>query len=199
MGREWKRCPAGHADAPRRPLRGRPGLHSWCRRRCRGLGQLVRASDLQLEDRTGIGHDKAGSRRRNQLLGLAAKDPILAGVRPNNEPDTPQAAPRPSTQAKAERARAQPGPDQTTTFGRPAWGGELINNFVESGGRLKRVFRAGRCAIPLQARGHRQLVMWRGATGTMTPFSAFAAFALDVGTGAVGPLQRPGRRLEIQG
>jgi len=40
--------------------------------------------DLQLEDRAGLGHDKL-MEARNQLLGLAAKDPILFAVRPNGQ------------------------------------------------------------------------------------------------------------------
>ena len=53
--------------------------------------ELGRASgfDLELEDRGNVGHDGLVA-ARNQLLGLAARDPLLAGVRPNSLDDTPQ-------------------------------------------------------------------------------------------------------------
>jgi multidrug efflux pump subunit AcrB len=37
--------------------------------------------DLELEDRAGLGHDQL-VQAQNQLLGMAAHDPLLAGVRP---------------------------------------------------------------------------------------------------------------------
>ena len=45
--------------------------------------------DLEMEDRGNLGHDGL-MKARNQFLALAAKDPILAGVRPNGLDDTPQ-------------------------------------------------------------------------------------------------------------
>ena len=45
--------------------------------------------DLYLQDRAGAGHE-ALIGARNQLLGMAAKDPTLVAVRPNGQEDTPQ-------------------------------------------------------------------------------------------------------------
>ena len=45
--------------------------------------------DMQLVDRSGIGHD-ALTAARNQLLGMAAQNQKVAGVRPNGLSDTPQ-------------------------------------------------------------------------------------------------------------
>ena len=45
--------------------------------------------DLQLQDRAGVGHE-ALLAARNQLLGMAAKEPALAAVRPNGVEDAPQ-------------------------------------------------------------------------------------------------------------
>src|SRR6202008_1417811 len=45
--------------------------------------------DFELTDNAGLGHD-ALMDARNQLLGMAAKDPTLALVRPNGLNDTPQ-------------------------------------------------------------------------------------------------------------
>jgi multidrug efflux pump len=45
--------------------------------------------DLQLQDIGGVGHD-ALMAARNQMLGMASKSPVLVGVRPNGQEDTPQ-------------------------------------------------------------------------------------------------------------
>ena len=54
----------------------------------RGLGRFG-GFDFRLEDRAGLGHAKL-TQARNILLGAAAKDPILAGVRPNQLEDAPE-------------------------------------------------------------------------------------------------------------
>ena len=45
--------------------------------------------DFQLEDRGGLGHAQLMA-ARNQLLGMAMKDPKLVAVRPNGQDDSPQ-------------------------------------------------------------------------------------------------------------
>ena len=52
------------------------------------LGQ-ANGFDLQLQDRGGLGHDKL-MEARNQLLGMAMKNPKLVAVRPNGQDDSPQ-------------------------------------------------------------------------------------------------------------
>ncbi len=54
----------------------------------RGLGRFG-GFDFRLEDRAGLGHDKL-MEARNILLGAAAQDPMLAGVRPNQLEDAPE-------------------------------------------------------------------------------------------------------------
>jgi multidrug efflux pump len=54
----------------------------------RGLGRFG-GFDFRLEDRAGLGHDKLVA-ARNILLGAAAKNPVLAGVRPNQLEDAPE-------------------------------------------------------------------------------------------------------------
>jgi multidrug efflux pump len=54
----------------------------------RGLGRFG-GFDFRLEDRAGLGHDKLVE-ARNALLGAAGKDPVLAGVRPNQLEDAPE-------------------------------------------------------------------------------------------------------------
>ncbi|MEO5340092.1 MAG: multidrug efflux RND transporter permease subunit [Magnetococcus sp. MYC-9] len=45
--------------------------------------------DLRLQDRAGVGRDRL-LEARNQLLGLASQDPVLAGVRPEGQEAAPQ-------------------------------------------------------------------------------------------------------------
>jgi multidrug efflux pump len=54
----------------------------------RGLGRFG-GFDFRLEDRAGLGHEKLMD-ARNILLGAAAKNPVLVGVRPNQLEDAPQ-------------------------------------------------------------------------------------------------------------
>ena len=54
----------------------------------RGLGRFG-GFDFRLEDRAGLGHDKLVE-ARNKLLAEAGKNPVLAGVRPNQLEDAPE-------------------------------------------------------------------------------------------------------------
>ena len=54
----------------------------------RGLGRFG-GFDFRLQDRGGLGHEQL-MQARNALLGAAAKDPVLVGVRPNQLEDGPQ-------------------------------------------------------------------------------------------------------------
>ncbi|CAK0746001.1 multidrug efflux pump RND permease AcrB [Gammaproteobacteria bacterium] len=54
----------------------------------RGLGRFG-GFDFRLEDRAGLSHDQL-MQARNTLLGAAAKEPLLAGVRPNQLEDAPE-------------------------------------------------------------------------------------------------------------
>ncbi len=65
----------------------------------RGLGRFG-GFDLRLEDRAGLGHDQL-VQARNMLLGAAAKNPTLAGVRPNQLEDAPE------LQLHVDRVQAQ--------------------------------------------------------------------------------------------
>jgi len=54
----------------------------------RGLGRFG-GFDFRLEDRAGVGHEKL-MEASNMLLGTAAKNPVLAGVRPNQLEEAPE-------------------------------------------------------------------------------------------------------------
>jgi multidrug efflux pump len=156
-----------------------------------GLGSTS-GFDLELEDRGGLGHDRLVA-AQNQLLAMAANDPILSGVRPNNQADTPQLH-LDIDAAKAATLGLNLA-DIDDAFD-SAWGGVFINNFVDRG-RVKRVLMQG--DAPYRSRPE-DIGLWyaRGSTGTMAPFSAFATTNWTVGPAQLGRYNgQPA--LEIQG
>jgi hydrophobe/amphiphile efflux-1 (HAE1) family protein len=124
--------------------------------------------DVELEDRAGLGHARLLA-ARNQFLGMASQDPILAGVRPNGVEDTPQ------LHLDVDQARAgalglsQADVNDTLST---ASGGAFINNFIDRG-RVKKVYMQG--DSPYRSRPE-DLGLWRvrGSSGNMAPFSAFS-------------------------
>jgi multidrug efflux pump len=131
--------------------------------------------DMELVDRTGIGHD-ALVQARNQLLAMAAKDPILSQVRPNGQEDTAQLHIDVDPNKAAALGVTQAAINSTLST---AWGGTYINDFIDRN-RVKRVYMQGDAAFRSTPS---DLNHWyvRGASGAMTPFSAFASSHWDVG------------------
>ena len=131
--------------------------------------------DLELEDRGNVGHDGLIA-ARNQLLGLAARDPMLAGVRPNSLDDTPQLHVD-IDQGKAS-ALGLSLSDVNATLS-AAWGSSYINDFIDRG-RVKRVYMQGDSAYRMTPQ---DLDRWyvKSATGTMAPFSSFATSRWTIG------------------
>jgi hydrophobe/amphiphile efflux-1 (HAE1) family protein len=125
--------------------------------------------DFELEDQAGLGHD-ALIQARNQLLGLAAKDPILTAVRPNGQDDAPQ------LHIDIDLARAGAlglsNGDISDTIS-TAWGSSYINQFADRG-RVKQVYMQGDAQFRMTPD---QLNQWyvRTSSGSMTPFSSFSA------------------------
>ncbi|PWB15754.1 hydrophobe/amphiphile efflux-1 family RND transporter [Acinetobacter sp. AM] len=124
--------------------------------------------DIQLKDASGQGHDKLIA-ARNAILGMAAQDKRLAGVRPNGQEDTPQ------YQITVDQAQAGSMgvsiADINSTMSM-AWGGSYINDFVDRG-RVKKVYVQGEASTRMMPE---DLNKWyvRNNVGTMVPFSAFA-------------------------
>ena len=124
--------------------------------------------DIQLKDASGQGHEKLIA-ARNAILGMAAQDKRLAGVRPNGQEDTPQ------YQINIDQAQAGAMgvsiADINTTMSM-AWGGSYINDFVDRG-RVKKVYVQGEANTRMMPE---DLNKWyvRNSSGTMVPFSAFA-------------------------
>jgi multidrug efflux pump len=132
-----------------------------------GLGSS-NGFDFELVDRGGIGHD-ALLQARNQLLGMAAKDPMLSQVRPNGQEDTPQLHLDIDQEKAAALGVSQANINDTITA---AWGGLYVNDFIDRG-RVKRVYIEG--DAPYRG-APTDLDHWyvRASSGTMTPFSSFA-------------------------
>lgn len=124
--------------------------------------------DFQLVDRAGLGHD-ALMNARNQLLGMAAQNPKLMGVRPNGLSDVPQF----KINIDHEKASALGlSLDQINRTLQIAWGSSYVNDFLDKG-RIKRVY--------MQAdKDHRMmpedLEKWyvRNNQGQMIPFHTFS-------------------------
>ena len=105
---------------------------------------------------------------RNQLLGMAAQDPLLAQVRPNGQDDTPQLQLDIDQQAAAALGVSIADVNDTLAG---AWGGVYINDFLDRG-RIKHVYMQGDAPYRMTPEN---LDTWyvRNAAGEMTPFSAF--------------------------
>ncbi len=125
--------------------------------------------DFQLIDEAGVGHEKL-MEARNQLLGMAAKEPTLVAVRPNGLNDEPQ------YRVKIDREKAGALgvtiSDINSTLS-AAWGSAYVNDFVDRG-RIKRVFIQGNPASRMQPDDFGKWYV-RNASDKMVPFSAFAS------------------------
>ncbi|HNU52098.1 MAG TPA: efflux RND transporter permease subunit [Verrucomicrobiota bacterium] len=130
---------------------------------------ISKGFDFQLLDRGGLGHDKL-MEARNQLLGMAAQDPVLTKVRPNGLEDVPEYR----VDVDWDRAGALGVPvaavHQTISA---AFGSAYVNDFIQ-GGRVKRVFVQADAPYRMLPQDLERLYV-RNATGKMVPFSAFAS------------------------
>ena len=91
--------------------------------------------DFQLLDRGGLGHEGLMA-ARNQLLGMAAKDPRLTKVRPNGLEDVPEY--RIDVDWEKAGALGVPITSIHNTIS-AAFGSAYVNDFIQ-GGRVKRVY-----------------------------------------------------------
>jgi multidrug efflux pump len=124
--------------------------------------------DLQLQDQAGVGHD-ALMAARNQMLGMAAKNPVLMAVRPNGQEDTPQYKITVDQQKATALGLSIADVNKVLST---AWGSAYVNDFVDRG-RVKKVYMQGQ---PDSRMSPEDLGKWfvRNADGEMVPFSAFS-------------------------
>ena len=124
--------------------------------------------NLQLKAASGQSHDQLLA-ARNAILGMAAQDSRLAGVRPNGQEDTPQY--RVIVDHAQAGALGVSVAEINSTMG-IAWGGSYINDFIDRG-RVKKVYVQGEADSRMMPA---DLDQWyvRNNRGEMVPFSAFA-------------------------
>ncbi|PIC01356.1 efflux RND transporter permease subunit [Caulobacter sp. X] len=132
--------------------------------------------DFQLQDTGGVGHETL-MQARNMMLGMAAQDPNLVGVRPNGQDDTPQ--------LKIEVDQAKAGALGLTTADinsalSAAWGGSYVNDFIDRG-RVKKVYIQADAPFRMTPE---DLNRWyvRNGSGQMVPFPAFATSSWTYGS-----------------
>jgi HAE1 family hydrophobic/amphiphilic exporter-1 len=125
--------------------------------------------DLQLQDRSGLGHDKLMA-ARNQLLGMAAQDPRLTNVRPNGMEDVPEYY----VDVDWNRAGALGVPINAihSTIS-AAFGSAYVNDFIQAG-RIKKVFVQADAPYRMLPKDLEKLYV-RNNQGKMVPFSSFAS------------------------
>ncbi|WP_298273509.1 efflux RND transporter permease subunit [Geobacter sp.] len=132
--------------------------------------------DLQLQDRGGLGHEKL-MEARNQLLGMAMKNPKLVAVRPNGQDDSPQ--------FKLDIDDVRAGAlgvslaDVNSVLS-TAWGSSYVNDFIQNG-RVKKVYLQSE---PRARMLPEDINSWyvRNNNGEMVPFSAFATARWQYGS-----------------
>lgn len=132
------------------------------------MGQ-AKGFDFQLQDRGGIGHDKL-IEARNQLLGMAMKDPRLTKVRPNGLEDVPEY--RVDVDWEKAGALGVPITSAHNTIS-AAFGSAYVNNFIQAG-RVKRVYVQADAPHRMLPKDLNKLYV-RNSAGKMTPFSSFAS------------------------
>ncbi|CAG9182322.1 efflux RND transporter permease subunit [Cupriavidus respiraculi] len=124
--------------------------------------------DFRLQDRSGQGHAKL-MEARNMMLGMAAQNPVLAGVRPEGQEDAPQL----QIDIDREKARALgvaiADINQTLSI---AFGSSYVNDFIYEG-RVRRVIAQAEGGDRLLPEDLGKLRV-RNGNGDMVAFSAFS-------------------------
>jgi len=132
------------------------------------LGQ-AKGFDFQLLDRGGLGHAKL-MEARNQLLGMAAREPVLTKVRPNGLEDVPEY--RIDVDWEKAGALGIPITSIHHTIS-AAFGSAYVNDFIQ-GGRVKRVYLQADAPYRMLPQDLEKLYV-RNQEGKMVPFSSFAS------------------------
>ena len=125
--------------------------------------------DVYLQNTSGISHEEFMA-ARNRLLGMAAQDPRLSGVRPNGLEDGPQF----NIDLDYEKAQALGvSTGDLTNLLSVVFGGRYVNDFVDRG-RIKRVYVQGDASGRMQPE---DLSKWqvRNRDGQMIPVDEVTA------------------------
>ncbi len=129
-----------------------------------------------LKDNANLGHDVL-TQARNQFLGAAAQNKMLANVRPNGQDDTPQFSIDIDTQKASALGLATADINSTLST---AWGGQYIDDFIDRG-RVKRVYLQADAPFRMVPEDFNQWSV-RNNQGQMVPFTAFATSHWDYGS-----------------
>jgi HAE1 family hydrophobic/amphiphilic exporter-1 len=124
--------------------------------------------DFQLQDRGGLGHEGLMA-ARNQLLGMAAKDPRLTRVRPNGLEDSPEYRIAVDWEKAGGLGIPITAIHDTISI---AFGSAYVNDFVR-GGRVKHVDIQADAPYRMLP-GDLEKLYVRNNAGKMVPYSAFA-------------------------
>jgi multidrug efflux pump len=133
--------------------------------------------DLELEDRAGLGHAKL-LQARDQLLAAAKENPDLALVRANGLSDNP------TYKIDIDREKASAfginlsDVDQTFSI---AWGSRYVNNFLDTDGRIKKVYVQADAPFRMNPEDLNTLYV-RNTKGGMVPFTSFARGSWSYGS-----------------
>jgi HAE1 family hydrophobic/amphiphilic exporter-1 len=130
---------------------------------------MAKGFDFELLDRGGLGHAKLMA-ARNQLLGMAAQDPVLTKVRPNGLEDTPEY--RVDVDWEKAGALGVPITSIHNTIS-AAFGSAYVNDFIQ-GGRVKRVYAQADAPYRMLPKDVNRLYV-RNNAGKMVPFSSVAS------------------------
>lgn len=124
--------------------------------------------DFELQDRAGLGHVRL-LEARDQLLDMAARNPLLTRVRAHGQDDTPQL----QIDIDQEKAGAYglSLADVNDTLS-TAWGGTYVNDFVHKR-RVKKVYVQGDAPFRMVPEDF-NLWHFRNDRGEMVPFASFA-------------------------
>jgi hydrophobe/amphiphile efflux-1 (HAE1) family protein len=124
--------------------------------------------DLQIIDRTGLGHNTL-MMARNQVLGAAAKNPLLIGVRPNGLNDLAQYKIDIDYEKAAALGLSPADINQTLQAG---WGSYYVNDFLDKG-RIKKVFIQGEDKYRMTPENLKDWSV-KNKEGKMVSFGSFA-------------------------
>lgn len=124
--------------------------------------------DVQLVDRNGLGHETL-MKARNQLLGMAAQNPKLQGVRPNGLSDEATYKVDIDNEKASVLGVSITDINQTLQI---AWGGDFVNNFLDQG-RIKKVYLQADAPYRMMPE---DINLWyvRNNQGDMVPFNSFS-------------------------
>ncbi|MCR9907267.1 efflux RND transporter permease subunit [Vibrio campbellii] len=124
--------------------------------------------DFYLQDSTGNGHEALVA-AQYQILGMAAQNPKLVGVRPNGQADAPM------YQVHIDHVKLRAldvSINDVNQILSSAWGGAYINDYIDRG-RVKKVLVQSDSEYRMQPKDFDSWYV-RNSQGEMVPFSAFA-------------------------